>query len=373
MPPERVVVSAEEVSKLRPVADASPLQFEKITSPVPLWARIALPVLVLALPVLGVVTLVLRIAFRNQPRSVRYAWMSFMSTLLIASSLVSTLAVIVMLSLGPNPAMVNSGLPDLDERQQFVELPARQTLSSADASEQLKPLVVVVASASRMWNRQEVASQEFGAGALLFADQTGYLFATANHVVNHGSAETGSAAKRAMVATASGVWSSARVIATAPQLDMALLWVRRNSGGADFLQPVGAARDGEGIFVIGHPEGLKFTLSTGIISRIHEHIVQVSAAISPGNSGGPVYDDHGNLVGIVSSKFDHNIDANAENIGFATRADVVLEGAPWAFAGDGKQVWQRFMAASAERRKAALTANTAAKPETAGKQESQGK
>ena len=97
--------------------------------------------------------------------------------------------------------------------------------------------------------------------------------------------------------------------------------------------------------MIGHPEGLKFTLSTGIISGLRNQIIQVSAAISPGNSGGPVYDDRGNLVGIVSSKFDHNIDANAENIGFAAEADALLDSSHWSFASDGKKLLDRYVSA----------------------------
>lgn len=57
---------------------------------------------------------------------------------------------------------------------------------SSDVSEQMKPLVVVVLPTSRTWSHQETASPEFGAGALLLADKTGYLFATASHGVSHG-------------------------------------------------------------------------------------------------------------------------------------------------------------------------------------------
>jgi len=347
MSSERVVVSAEEVSQLKPVADTPAGQsFEALKSPVPLWARIGMSVLVLFLPVLAVITFVLRIAFRNQPRHVRFAWVSFTSTLLIISGLLTTVAAMATFAFVPVEAIVNSGLPDLDERHEFVTLPSKSVLTSADASEELKPLVVVVSPAAHLWNHQEVASNEFGAGALLFADSSGYLFATANHVVTGEGLGSRKFPKDAMIATASGVWSTAQVIATAPDLDLALLWVARHSGKGDFLQPVAPDRDGEGIFVIGHPEGLKFTLSTGIISGLRNQTVQVSAAISPGNSGGPVYDDRGNLVGIVSAKFDHSIDPNAENIGFATRADALLNPSGWTFSADGKQMFDRYAAAA---------------------------
>jgi hypothetical protein len=346
MPSERVIVSSEEVLRLEPAIEGPLPVFQKIASPIPLWARICTAFLVLFLPVLAVVTMILRVAFRAQPRNVRFAWLSFTSTLLIVSGLLTTTAVLLMFAFTPVPSMVNNGLPDLDERHQFVDLPSKSALSSSDISQQLKPLVVVVSPTSHLWNRQEVAAPEFGAGVLLFADKSGFLFATANHVVCHESSGT---PKDAMVATASGVWSKARVVALAPDLDLALLWVDRHSGTSQFAQPIADARDGEDVFVIGHPEGLKFTLSTGIVSSIRDKTVQISAAISPGNSGGPFYDDRGNLLAIVSSKFDANNDANAENIGFATSATPLRNDSDWQFAPGGKPLLSLYIAALAAR------------------------
>ncbi len=360
MPSQTVVVSAEEVSQLQPTTDHSPPAFKKLKSPVPWWTRVCLSALVPLLPILAIVAFILRLAFRSQPNNVRYAWTSFLSTLLIISALFSTAAAVVVVSFVPVPAIVNTGLPDLDERNQFVALPAKTVLTSSDVSEQLKPLVIVVSPTMRMWNHQDVAAPQFGAGALLFADKSGYLFATANHVVTTASDKSAPASGHAMVATASGVWSSAAVVATSPDLDMALLWVDRHGGSSEFVQPIATARDGSGVFVIGHPEGLKFTLSTGIISGLRNETIQVSAAISPGNSGGPVYDDHGNLLGIVSSKFDHNVDANAENIGFATKADALFDESRWKFATGGKVFLERYTTAVKARRD---TASATDKPE----------
>jgi S1-C subfamily serine protease len=113
-----------------------------------------------------------------------------------------------------------------------------------------------------------------------------------------------------------------------------LLWVPREKGSASFVQPVTKATspsEGENVFVIGHPEGLRFTLSTGIVSRLNGSIIQMSAPVSPGNSGGPVFDDRGNLVGIVTSMIDKHGDPNAENLNFAVRADALLEDSGWEF------------------------------------------
>ena len=215
MPSQTVVVSAEEVSQLQLSPDFPTPTFQELKSPVPWWTRVCLSALVPFLPILAIVAFVLRIAFRNQPRNVRYAWVSFMSTLLIVSALFSTVAAIVVVSFVPVPAIVNTGLPDLDERNQFVALPAKTALTSSDASEQLKPLVVVVSPTMRLWNHQDVAAPQFGAGALLFADKSGYLFATANHVVTLAADKSAPASGHAMVATASGVWLPSAVACAA--------------------------------------------------------------------------------------------------------------------------------------------------------------
>ncbi len=64
---------------------------------------------------------------------------------------------------------------------------------------------------------------------------------------------------------------------------------------------------GETVYVIGHPQGLDFSISNGIVSALREsptkvQELQISAAISPGNSGGPIFNSHGSLVG-VANKF----------------------------------------------------------------------
>jgi hypothetical protein len=151
MLPETVVVSFEEISQVPLAVDTPQHAIETLKSPIPLSARFCMSVLVLFLPVLAVVTLILRVAFRGQPRNVRFAWVSFTSTLLIISGLLSTAAAGMMFAFTPLPAIVNEGLPDLDERSQFTALPARSTLSSSDASAQLKPLVVVVSPVTHLW------------------------------------------------------------------------------------------------------------------------------------------------------------------------------------------------------------------------------
>ena len=80
-----VVVSSEEIQQVQPAVhlDAQPSIVSELPSPVPWWARVGLSVLVLALPLICIVTIILRIAFRSQPPRVKYAWVSFLATLLV--------------------------------------------------------------------------------------------------------------------------------------------------------------------------------------------------------------------------------------------------------------------------------------------------
>ena len=118
MSSEKVVVSTEELVDLKPVEGAPPMVYETRPSPIPWWARICMFALVPVFPLLAIVTIVLKIAFRSQPKSVRFAWVSLLSTLLVVSGLLTCIAGVVAFSFAPIPAIVNDGLPDLDERRQ---------------------------------------------------------------------------------------------------------------------------------------------------------------------------------------------------------------------------------------------------------------
>jgi S1-C subfamily serine protease len=279
------------------------------------------------------------VAFRGQTPRIRYAWTGFLSTLLIISGFLTSAMAVVAFSLGPLPSIAGmaTGLAELDERTDFPTLPAAKDLSGADASSDLKPLVAVISpTAQTFFGKREVLSNSFGAGMLLEASDQGYLFATARHVIGIGA--WGLKDKhRALVSLRSGIWAGAEVIARHTNLDLVLVWIPRHSGHADFVQPIARPKEGETIFVIGHPEGLKYTLSTGIVSRIENSTLQISAPVSPGNSGGPVYDQQGNLLGVVSSTLDKSYQPNAENLNFAVSAQALLKENDWEFSKNGKE------------------------------------
>jgi putative serine protease PepD len=349
---EKIVIGSREVAEVVPAPLDQPSRLEpKLPTPVPIWARICLSPLVLCLPVLCLISLVLRVAMRGLPPRTRFAWLSFLSTLLIISGILTSVAAVLAISFVPLPTFVSTGLNELDSKDKFPALPSARPLSAKDFSEQLKPLVTVITPARRTWfSQNEMPSNGFGAGVLLEAGPEGYLLLTAAHVIDESFLQRGG--NRALVAMASGTWAGADVIGRAKHQDLCLLWLPRESGSGNFVQPVRRQNDvseGENIFVIGHPQGLRYTLSTGIISRTERDKLQISAPVSPGNSGGPVYDDHGNLVGIVISMIDRSISPNAENLNFAERADAVLEPDSWNFSGDGRKRLNNFVSQSSQK------------------------
>jgi serine protease Do len=341
---EKIVISADEIAQtVRPTDEAATLS-SKLPPPIPWWAMVCLSPLVLVLPVLCLVTILLRVATRGLPPRSRFAWVSFLSTLLAVSGILTSIAFVLALTLTPAPSVVSQGLSELDSRTGFPALPSEHELTAEEVSAELKPLVTVITPARKNWfSHVEGPSSALGAGVLLQAGEKGYLIATARHVIDGEAMKPGG--NHALVASESGTWAAAEVVARHQNLDLLLIWLPRRAGKARFTLPVARAAEikgGESIFVIGHPQGLRYTLSTGIISRKDQDSYQISAPISPGNSGGPMFDSRGQLVGIVTSMIDKNSSPNAENLNFAVRADALLELSGWVFSGDGRRYLAAF-------------------------------
>jgi S1-C subfamily serine protease len=87
------------------------------------------------------------------------------------------------------------------------------------------------------------------------------------------------------------------------------------------VRPFNRLRIGETVFAIGAPRGQEGSISSGIISRFDSasgiDSIQVTAAISPGSSGGPLFDSYGNLIGITTYQR-----TDAQSINFALAADA---------------------------------------------------
>ena len=92
------------------------------------------------------------------------------------------------------------------------------------------------------------------------------------------------------------------------------------------IRPVAKLEIGEAVYAVGTPKGLDFSISNGIVSQLRKEegenapLIQTSAAISPGSSGGGLFDSEGRLVGLTTWKI-----REGENLNFAIPVDWALE------------------------------------------------
>ena len=131
------------------------------------------------------------------------------------------------------------------------------------------------------------------------------LIVTNNHVIDGSNAVT--------VKFGSGKPQTAKVVGTDPSTDLALLKVDTGGGKLTPLKLADSSKVqiGDATFAIGNPFGLEDTLTTGVISATERDIsapngfsisgvLQTDAALNPGNSGGPLLNAQGQVIGVNS-------------------------------------------------------------------------
>jgi S1-C subfamily serine protease len=135
---------------------------------------------------------------------------------------------------------------------------------------------------------------------------------------------------------ADGTQSSAQVIVAQPEHDIAVL--RASQPPAELIPAIlgnpNAMRVGDEAFVVGHPLGLFSSMSAGVISgfdrsfkppdsnqRLH-NLIQIDAAVNPGNSGGPLLNRHGQVIGIVTALANPTEQDVFIGIGFAVPINI---------------------------------------------------
>lgn len=106
------------------------------------------------------------------------------------------------------------------------------------------------------------------------------------------------------------------------EFDLCSLSVEGLAAPAVELGRVSALRTGQRVYAIGAPQGLELTISEGIVSALREvpsgTVIQTTAPISPGSSGGGLFDADGKLVGVMT--FQHRF---GQNLNFAVPADWI--------------------------------------------------
>ena len=161
---------------------------------------------------------------------------------------------------------------------------------------------------------------------------TGVVWDGAGHVVTNNHVVAGT--REVAIRFASGEVVGASIVGTAPNYDLAVVRLRDTR---NLPRPitVGSSADlkvGQAAYAIGNPFGLDQSLTTGVISALKRrlptnggreigNVVQTDAAVNPGNSGGPLLDSAGRLIGVNTAIISPS-GSNA-GIGFAIPVDTV--------------------------------------------------
>ena len=119
---------------------------------------------------------------------------------------------------------------------------------------------------------------------------------------------------------------AAQVIYVNPDADIAFIRPVNFTSPADI--PFGRVTDVQNqdkVWVLGFPFGMPYTITEGIVSNARQLVdgrsfIQTDAAVNPGNSGGPVVNDQGTLVGITTAKI-----TQADNVGFVIPGRILQE------------------------------------------------
>jgi len=168
--------------------------------------------------------------------------------------------------------------------------------------------------------------QQFSLGSGVIISPRGYVL-TNNHVIEM--------ADEIEVALADGRKSSAKVVGTDPETDLAVIKIDLPNLPAITLGHAEQAQVGDVVLAIGNPFGVGQTVTMGIISALgrnhlgintFENFIQTDAAINPGNSGGALTDAEGNLLGINTAIYSRS--GGSLGIGFAipvTTVKTVME------------------------------------------------
>lgn len=213
-------------------------------------------------------------------------------------------------SKGQNDRIVYQAAP-------HTELSSSGTTGSglSAVAEAVGPSVVVVTTdrvvMDNFWGGTRVVS---GAGSGVVYTADGYII-TNNHVIE--------GAQNITVKLSDGTEYTAALVGSDPQTDVAVIKIDATGLVPAVLGDSDQVRVGEEVIAVGNPLGtLGGTVTNGIVSGMNRSIniggremslMQTNAAVSPGNSGGGLFNVNGELIGVVNAK---SAEENTEGLGF---------------------------------------------------------
>lgn len=186
------------------------------------------------------------------------------------------------------------------ENEELLDAYSRAVVT---ASKRVSPAVVhirVEQEAGRGRGRHRQNRQQAGSGSGFMISPEGFIV-TNNHVVE--------AARKIMVDLPDGRTLQAELVGNDPSTDLAVARIYADKldflefGHSDILQV------GQLVIAIGNPYGFQYTVTAGVVSalgrtlrsssgRLIDNVIQTDAALNPGNSGGPLVNSRGQVVGI---------------------------------------------------------------------------
>jgi S1-C subfamily serine protease len=233
--------------------------------------------------------------------------------------------------------LYNSFFPGIRPLTQTeVDAAISNALASATPRAAFSTMVYQIIQPSLVWIEAEDVAGENGhtdtnLGTGVIIDRFGNIL-TSLHVVEN--------APLIKLTFADGTQSRAVMVDAQPEKDIAVLQAEMlpQTFLPATLGNAGAMRVGDEAYVVGNPFGLYSSMSAGVISgfnrtfeppgtgRVIEGLIQVDAAVNPGNSGGPLLNRYGHVVGIVTGIINPTEDSFFVGIGFAVPIDVAAGG-----------------------------------------------
>ena len=221
-----------------------------------------------------------------------------------------------------------------------ANLPVSQTTSSTAALyKRYKDAVVEVHASTSGRSDSPFEGQTPGQ-----ATGSGFVISDEGHIVTNQHVVDN--AQSVQVEFSDGSEVNAEIVGTDPSTDIAVLDVDRPASDLTVLQfaPTGGLEVGNPVVVLGSPFGLEGSLTTGVISAVGreiqspngftiENAVQTDAALNHGNSGGPVLDTQGRVVGVASQI--RSDSGGSDGVGYAVPGDTAKRVATELIA-DGK-------------------------------------
>lgn len=197
----------------------------------------------------------------------------------------------------------------------------------------IQPSLVLIQAQSSA----ELGKAEYGLGSGVIINDQGDIM-TSLHVVTE--------ANKIQLTFADGTQSSAEVTTSEPEQDIAILHALTPPAQivpATLGNP-GALRVGDEAYAVGNPFGLYSSMSAGVISGFDrsiqpisttytlKNLIQIDAAVNPGNSGGPLLNRYGEVVGIITGLVNPTDQNFFVGVGFAVPINATGSGGgvpPW--------------------------------------------